>query len=70
MQKVALPTEGVYSYVEEESSLIKKEEPKSACDRAVNLHKQEKDREFLRSLSFFLDKHCICGHKCDFSYEL
>ena len=42
-------------------------------DSFVNLieyvtYRKEKDREwFLHSLSFFLDKRCICEHKCDFS---
>ena len=29
-------------------------------------YRQEKDREFLHSLSSFLCKHCICRHKYDY----
>ena len=29
-------------------------------------YRQEKDREFLCSLSSFLDKHCFCVHRSDF----
>ena len=29
-------------------------------------YRQEKDREFLSSLSSFFDKHCFCVHRSDF----
>ena len=27
-------------------------------------YQQEKDEELLKFLVLFLDKHCICGHRC------